>query len=156
MVKSLNIGERQKLTFELCRNVRGFHEELNSYLVGVVEFLLGFSCNGCNVVDTQFKLIFFEKIEKVFVNETLRKQLQHFQVGVVGIAESGVLETRVVNCPHLIEQVKCDLSGSNRLFLGVYQFLHAEDVCLVEVHHCNVVEAAENIVLNFVLRECNA
>lgn len=94
-------------------NARGLHKELNSNLVCVVKLLLRLSCNCRDVVDAQLELVFLEKVEQIFINETLGKQLQHFQVRVVRVTETCVLETRVVNCPHLVEQVKCDLSCSN-------------------------------------------
>jgi hypothetical protein len=75
---------------------------------------------------------------------------------MVCVAETRVLETRVVNCPHLVEQVKCDLSCPYRLLLRVYQVLNTEEIGFVEVHDGDVVEAAEDIVLDFVFHEGNS
>ncbi len=75
---------------------------------------------------------------------------------MVRVTETCVLETRVVNCPHLIEQVKCDLCCPYRLLLRVYQIFNTEEIGFVEVHDGNVVEAAEDIVLDFVFHEGDA
>lgn len=72
---------------------------------------------------------------------------------MVCIAESSVLELRVVNRPDLVEQIKRYLCCPYRLLFRVYQILAAQNVRLVEVHHSDVVKTAKDIVLNLVLRE---
>ena len=75
---------------------------------------------------------------------------------MVRVAETCVLKTRVVNCPHLVKQVECDLSCPYRLLLRVYQVFNTEEIGFVEVHDGDVVEAAEDIVLDFVFHERNS
>lgn len=133
--------------------MRRFHKELHSNLVSVIKLLLSLSSNRCDIVDTQLKLILLKKVKQIFIYQTLRKQLQHFQVWMICITESSVLETRIVNCSYLVKQIKCNFGCSNRLFPRVYQVILTKNIGLVEVHYCNVVKATENIILNFVLHE---
>lgn len=75
---------------------------------------------------------------------------------MVGIAESCVLKSWVVNCSYLVEQIKCNLCCLDRLFLCTHQILNAKKVSLVKIHDCDVVEAAENIVLDLIFHEGNS
>ena len=127
------------------------HEELCPDLVGVIEVFLGKSGDTCNVVYAELILVFLEEGKQVLINYTLGEQLKHLQIGMVGVVETRVHKGGIVDRSDLIKQVKSNLSCLYRLLSSTDQILHAEDIGLVEVHDTQVVEAAENIIVNLVL-----
>ena len=93
----------------------GLHKELNPNLISVIKFSLCLTGYGGDIVDSKLKLIFFEDIEQVFINQTLRKQLQHLQVAMICITKACILKGRIVDGPCLIEQIKCNFCCTDRL-----------------------------------------
>jgi hypothetical protein len=74
---------------------------------------------------------------------------------MVSITESCVLEMRKINSPYLIEKIKRNFSSSNGLFFRINQILHTEYISFMEIHDGNVIEAAENIIMNLVFHKGN-
>ena len=119
----------------------------------VVKVFLRQARQRCDLVNPQLVLVFFEDIEQVLIENTLRQRLQDLKMGVVGIAESCIDEGVVVDSPHLIEQIICNFGTLHRLFPRIVELLIGQQHCLVEIEYAEVVETAENIKIYIVLHE---
>lgn len=89
---------------------------MDSDLVGVIEFSLSLSRNRSNIIYSELELVLLKNVKKILVYDSLRKQLQHFQVAVVRVAEPCVLEARVIYCSDLIKEVEGNFGCPDRFF----------------------------------------
>lgn len=153
VVERLHVGKRQYLVFYRRLYVRTLHEISIGHLMPVVKVFLRQARQRCDLVNPQLVLVFFEDIEQVLIENTLRQRLQYLKMGVVGIAESCIYEGVVVDSPHLIEQIICNFGTLHRLFPRIIELLIGQQHCLVEIEYAEVVETAENIKIYIVLHE---
>lgn len=72
---------------------------------------------------------------------------------MIRITKACILKSRIVDCSCLIKQIKCNFCSTDWLLFWVYQVLHAQNIGLVKIHHCDIVETAENIVMDFVFHK---
>ena len=119
----------------------------------MVEILLSQTCQRSYLGNAQFILILLEKIEQIFVENPLHQRLQNLEMRIISIREASVNKTSIVEGPHPVEEVVCYFSTLHGFLFGAVELLSCQKNRFVEIHDAQIVETAEDIVVDIVLHE---